>query len=572
VNEDKQIFHCFSCGRGGNAFVFLMEKESLSFPQAVAKVAQVAGIPLDTAYTAEAQTTRVSEHDRALLALYDEAMKFYHHLLINTEVGDGALQYLHGRGLDDATIDAYMLGYAPKGDVLFQYFNEKMIDYQVLRESELFVEWDDGTLHDRFTDRVLFTIRNQTGAPIAFSGRRMSNDDSIAKYMNSPESPLFDKSKELFNLDLAKNDITKSKTVILFEGFMDVIAAFQAGIRNGVASMGTSLTQDQVQRLNRIAQNISVTYDSDQAGQAATQRALALIGKFSSLSAKVIHIPDNQDPDEFLRSNGVEGFQNVFLHNTEDPIAFNLRYLKGKYDLTNQSEVFSYIGDVLPTIAEVGEPVIRQTYLQQLADEFGLSLDGLNEQIRPLLLAKVASSRPATQNSNRPRNNDTRPSVIQDSPPVKPQYSRAEQAERILLAWMLRDNDVWLKVTSRPDFHFIDVPFETLLMLASAFKDENHLTTIDDFASFMDFVKEPALIRILASLDDIQDELMNNIEQVPEYIDVILQKAPLSMRIQQKRKDLSEAKQVHNDTLAAQISFELIALLREEQASKNAQG
>ncbi|MCM0582224.1 DNA primase [Weissella diestrammenae] len=570
VNEDKQIFHCFSCGRGGNAFVFLMEKENLSFPQAVAKVAEVGGIPLDASYSNPTREARLPENERQLLKLYDEATKFYHHLLINTEIGDTALQYLYQRGVDDATIDAFMLGYAPTDDVLLKYVTEKKYDYQLLRESELFIEWDDGSLHDRFTDRVLFTIRNQTGAPIAFSGRRLSNDADVAKYMNSPESILFNKSNELFNLDLAKNDISKSKTVILFEGFMDVIAAFQAGIRNGVASMGTSLTQDQVQRLNRIAQKINITYDSDNAGQAATQRALELIGRFSQMKAQVIHIPDTQDPDEFLRSQGVEAFQNVLQHNTEDPIAFNLRYLKGNYDLNNQVEIFSYIREILPIIASVNEPVVRQTYLQKLASEFNLNYDGLNEQLQPLLLTKIAQNTSVNQEKWHQREAPNMPSqsIAQSTSVEKPKYTRLEQAERTLFAWMLKDLDIWLKVTSNVDFHFVDVAFETLLMLASDYKSKHQLDKIVDLAGFMNFVKEPGLIRILASLDQVPDELMRDSSQVPEYLAVILQRAPLTIRISKKRKELSEAKQIHNDTLAAQISFELIALLREQELAK----
>ena len=165
---------------------------------------------------------------------------------------------------------------------------------------------------------------------------------------------------------------------------MDVIAAFQAGIQNGVASMGTSLTTEQVQRLSRMSDGISISYDSDMAGQKATKRALDLITQQGRLSAQIIHIPDNQDPDEYLRSNDATAFNQVLVHNVEDPVTFNLRYLQIDRNLNNQTEMFAYISDALTIIATVKEPVIREQFLRQLANEFDLSYDALQDQIRPL--------------------------------------------------------------------------------------------------------------------------------------------------------------------------------------------
>lgn len=568
VNEDKQIFHCFSCGRGGNAFTFLMEKEELSFPQAVAKVASMTGIELDADYTVnQGENRKVSQHQRDLLALYEEATKFYHYLLVNAEIGENALQYLYQRGLDDATIDAYMLGYAPEGDALYNYFNEKEIDYQLMRESELFIVWDDGTLHDRFVDRVLFTIRNREGASIAFSGRRMSNDATIAKYMNSPESALFDKSEELFNLDLAKTSIKKTKVVILFEGFMDVIAAFQAGIHNGVASMGTSLTKAQVHRLDQSAEEISIAYDADVAGQAATYRAIELINQNSKLRTKIIHIPDEMDPDEYLRSQGIDAFQEVLTRNLQDPVAFNLNYLRHDYDLSNQGDVFNYIEQVLPTLAQVKEPLVRETYVQQLSTEFNVSNSGLTEQLRNLMMQKRVSR----QKSNA-RGNDNYIPVL-ESPTLieRPILSRVEQAEQILLTWMLKHQDAWLKVTSGIDFHFVDVIYETLFMLADGYKQKHQIQEINNWADFMDFVREPELVRVLSQLNQIDDSLMQNIDQIDEYIGILLTRAPLEEKIKQKQRELLEAKQVNNEVLATQLSFEVLSLLREKQAQANQQ-
>lgn len=563
VNEEKQIFHCFSCGRGGNAFSFLMEIENLSFPQAVAKIAPQAGVDLDESYLDNDQDVQVDPEVKALRELYAEATKLYHHLLVNTASGEEALTYLTSRGLDEKTIDAFMLGYAPEGNILYDYFQTQKIDYQLLRKSELFVEWSDGSLHDRFANRVLFTIRDSTGHPIAFSGRKLTQNDDEPKYINSPESLLFNKSAELFNLDLAKDTIKKQKHVILFEGFMDVIAAFQAGVQNGVASMGTSLTTEQVQRLSRMADNISISYDSDMAGQKATKRALDLITQQGRLSAQIIHIPDNQDPDEYLRSNDATAFNQVLVHNVEDPVTFNLRYLQIDRNLNNQTEMFAYISDALTVIATVKEPVIREQFLRQLANEFDLSYDALQDQIRPLLLQKQAQ-KPSTNAHQGARQPSHQPS-FNGNQIIKSNLTRVEKAEQILLAWMLRDNDVWLQVTNQADFSFQDVPYETLYMIAMAYREEHQQQPITDMAAFMDYVQKPELTRILASLEGIDSQLFEDREQVSAYIRVISDEAPLEEKIRQLSRDIKEANQLHDHARIAQLSVEYMTVLKQKQ-------
>lgn len=567
VNEEKQIFHCFSCGRGGNAFSFLMEVENMSFPQAVLKLAPQAGVDIDDSYLDNQANVQVDSETKALRDLYAEATKLYHHLLVNTDSGEQALTYLTARGLDESTIDAFMLGYAPEGNILYEYFQTQKVDYQLLRKSELFVEWSDGSLHDRFTNRVLFTIRDSSGHPIAFSGRKLTNDDDIPKYVNSPESPLFNKSAELFNLDLAKDTIKKQKTVILFEGFMDVIAAFQSGIVNGVASMGTSLTIEQVQQLSRLVDKISITYDSDMAGQKATKRALDLIAQHSRLSAQVIHIPDNQDPDEYLRANDADAFKQVLTHNIEDPVTFNLRYLQIDRNLNNQTEFFAYISDALAVIATVEEPVIRERFLRQVANEFDLSYEALQDQIRPLLLQRQARQ-PSNQQRDQQQKEVTSSSQVYNNTSnvtVKRNVSRIEKAEQILFAWMLHDNDVWLQVTNYVGFSFQDVSYETLFMIAMAYREEHQQEPINDMAAFMDYVQKPELTRILASLAEVDPQLFTDREQVLAYINVINNEAPLEEKIRQLSRNIKEANQLQDQARVAQLSVAYLAALKEKQ-------
>lgn len=567
VNEEKQIFHCFSCGRGGNAFSFLMELENLSFPQAVAKVAPLADVTLDTSYLSDGKSETVDPQIKALRELYADATKLYHHLLINTANGEDALMYLQKRGLDDQTIDAFMLGYAPKNDVLLEYFQGKGVDYQLLRASELFVEWDDGSLHDRFNDRILFTIRDQSGHPIAFSGRRLTQDDEQPKYINSPESPLFNKSRELFNLDLAQNDIKQSKHVIMFEGFMDVIAAFQAGVRNGVASMGTSLTVEQVQRLDRMANDITIAYDADSAGQKATKRALDLLSQKGSMQVSVAHIPDNQDPDEYLRSHDATAFMELMTHHTEDPVSFNMRYLRHDRNLNNQNDVFAYISDVLNLLARIDSKVVQDTYMHKLSQEFNISIEALQEQMRPFLLRKRVDDGAfieppeETEDFGNPEANWQ--SLVEHK-----KETRTQKAERMLLAWMLRDPDVWLMVTQNTAFSFADVSYETLYQLTTAFREQGHTTEAIDIQVLMDFVQKPDLNQILASFSEIPDDLFQDKGQVIDYMQVIMTNEPLAQRITNIKQQLADAHARHDQALEAQLSVELIAALREQQLAK----
>ena len=273
-----------------------------------------------------------------------------------------------------------------------------------------------------------------------------------------------------------------------------------------------------------------------------------------------------------------------YQHNTEDPIAFNIRYLRMGRDLTNQTEMFAYVSDVLGTIATVTEPIMRETYLRQIGEEFNIGLDALQDQLRPLLLQQQARrSNPRRSNNKRPRQServadadfgaapydewqDSAPAPV--PAPVAPTISRVEQAERMLLAWMLQDNDVWLQVTNTPDFTFADVPYETIMMLASGYRSEHGNQPITDMAGFMDYVQKADLTRILATLDTYAPELFTDRSQVDEYIQFISHDAPLSDRINRLQRQIKEANQMHNDALVAQLSVEYLAALREQQTHK----
>ena len=244
VAEEKQIFHCFSCGRGGNVFTFLMEVDGLSFPEAVFKTAELSHVKLDERLTtSNFGEQKTDSKKEKLIKAHVETAELFHHVLLNTKVGEEALQYLLDRGLTRELIETFNIGFAPaERTMLYQYLTGKEYDKTLLSETGLFVERDSGELLDRFYNRIMFPIRNQQGKTIAFSGRifkvESTEGKAAPKYSNSTETYLFNKRNVLFNYDLARANIRREKEVILFEGFMDVIASWDAGVKNGVASIG----------------------------------------------------------------------------------------------------------------------------------------------------------------------------------------------------------------------------------------------------------------------------------------------------------------------------------------------
>lgn len=580
VNEPKQIFHCFSCGRGGNVFSFIMELENLSFPEAVAKVADFGHIDLPATYTAQAKSAQPKDQLQSdLLSLYADSAKMYQHILVNTELGEPALAYLHERGLDDETIATFGIGYAPKNQLLLDFFKAHKTDYQLLRQSGLFIENQAGELRDRFVDRVLFPIKDASGRVIAFSGRILTKSPDEPKYLNSPETKLFNKRSVLFNFDLARGAIRQRKQVILFEGFMDVIAAYRAGIQNGVASMGTSLTNEQIYMLERVTDQLYICYDSDMPGQKATDRALKLLGSQSRLKLGVVQMPDGMDPDEYLRAAGKEKFVQVFDNGKQTPTAFEMRYLRRDLNLQNTQDQLTYLEAVLKQLAQLSSPVEQDLYLNQLVQEFGLDKADLRQQLRSVVGSQTVHRKPTQAAPSLPPEATglTPPPPELDEAVAAPQQqpqqtnnvplSRVERAEQLLLFRLLHDHDVWLRVMALADFHFVHDDYQNVLAEAEAYFDNHHQF---DLASFTDFMTDSRLKQVVTSLEfkDIATE--TSTEEIADLVNVIMNQHPVAEQISSKQTELTAAKQLGNQDLVQQLTLELIELYRQQQQVKQA--
>ena len=331
VAPDKGIYYCFGCHKGGNAVNFMMEVEGLSYPDAVRALAKRAGmeVPEDEQYQ-----SRYRQQER-LWALHKEAARFFHSKLYAPE-GAAALNYALGRGMPKATLTTFGIGYAPDSwTALVDALRKKGYTDQELRDSGLVtVSKKNGNLFDRFRDRLMFPIIDVRGNVIGFGGRIMKNDPNAAKYLNSPETMIFNKRKNLFALNLAKK--SKLGYLILVEGYMDAIALHQYGFDCAVASLGTALTEDGAALLSRYTDQVVLIYDGDNAGQNATKRAIPILEK-AGLQVKVLQMRDAKDPDEFLKKFGADRFK-LLLEESSNRIEYQLNAILKKYDLREDDQ------------------------------------------------------------------------------------------------------------------------------------------------------------------------------------------------------------------------------------------
>lgn len=564
VSEEKQIFHCFSCGRGGNVFKFLIELDGLSFPESVNKVAEFTGIEIDSKY-AQSQLAKTPEstENRQLKQLHDDATKLYQHILMNTEMGQNALDYLHNRGMTDEDITTFQIGFAPEKSVLQDFFNEKKLDYQILRQSGLFIENQAGNLRERFINRVMFPIRNQNGQVVAFSGRLLEKNKDLPKYLNSPETPIFNKRDILFNYDLAKKEIRTEGNVILFEGFMDVIAAYRSGVKNGVASMGTSLTNEQIYLLERSTSQLNICYDGDDPGQNATNRALDLLTNQTKMKVGVLVIPNGMDPDEFVTKNGKEAFLELAHSARETTISFKMNFLKRDRNLKNESEQIDYIDQVLRVLATIKTPFEQDIYVNQLADEFKIDKTILRQQLVDLV-------------ANQPKEPQQRVNPVRvrtDEPPLEQhqetmrdeKIDRVERAERLLLYRVLHDHTAWLKIRAVDDFSFVHDNYQLIYTLAEGYLD---LHDQYEIASFLDYLPEEALKRFVMQIELMTVSDNSSEDELNDCVSVIMNDSPIERSINQVRSDLAEATRLGNTELTNELSFKLIALYQKQQVPR----
>ncbi|MBF8807819.1 MAG: DNA primase [Enterococcus lacertideformus] len=558
VAEDKQIFHCFGCGKGGNVFTFLQELEGLSFPEVVIKVADFEQIPLENQWrkqTLPLENSSDSINGRLILA-HEKAEEFYHHMLLHTKVGEKALTYLLERGLTLELIEEFTIGFAPnERSFLKQVFKNESYSQEILERSGLFISHEDGGISDRFYQRIMLPIRNSQGRTIGFSGRWLApkngQEKDQPKYLNSPETELFNKRQVLFNLDKARSDIRKSGEVLLFEGFMDVIAAWQAGVKNGIASMGTSLTSQQIQYIERLTKELVFCYDGDKAGFEATNRGIELLRQNSRLQLSIIVIPEKLDPDEYLRKYGNDSLRELVYHGRETVFTFKCHYLKQDKNLENEKDKIEYLEDVLREISHVISPIEQDMYLSQLSADFQLSRETMQKQLRELRRENQKSL--GKQSEMIIEQQISRPTVIKKRP-----LTQVEKAEQMLLYRVFKETSV-RNLLKEQQFQFIHDTYAEVYFLFDAFLSQH-----DEFklAEFIDFLQDENLRRLVVEIEYLSVAEESTQREIQDLMRVI-SKSSLADEINLKKQMQHEARKTGNKQLELELTIEIINLTKQ---------
>lgn len=473
VRPAHGYYHCFGCGKSGSAVGFLMDYERMSYVEALRYLARKYNIEVvEKEETAEEIAAR--QHSESLMLVSDFAGKFYCEQLDSPEGKAIGLSYFRSRGLEDETIRKYGLGWAPKSKSAFtEAARAAGYKKEFLIETGLCAEWEDGSLHDRFYDRVMFPIHSVSGRVIAFGGRTLLTDKSatVAKYVNSKESEIYVKSRSLYGIWFAKNEIARQQKCYLVEGYLDVLSLHQLGITNAVASSGTSLTEEQVRLIKRFTDNVTVIYDGDAAGLNAAVRAVGLILK-EGLNARVVFLPDGDDPDSYSRKHTLEEVRGYIDAHEQDGIGFKTDLLLSQAG-DDPLKRAGLINEIADTVALIPDAIKRNVYVDLCSRKFNVDAQDFFARIRKTREQMMEDERTAVERERRARREGAYVPAGDTSPKeASPQISEASPAslqslendkllapcERELLSFILTHGRSPLEFETDSEFYSDDPP------------------------------------------------------------------------------------------------------------------
>lgn len=517
VSPEKNICKCYGCGEGGSPINFYRKIKNISFEEAAQELAQRAGI--------EVKQTKVKKDPyETYYALLEEVANFYEFNLKHSEKGLEAMSYLSQRQLNDEQIKHFRLGYAPTfGNTIYQLLKNKGFQVSDMIKLGVVKQNDQGEYYDLFADRIMFPITEPKGHVVGFSGRTMQAKETV-KYMNSPETVIFKKGTLLYHFYEALPEIRKEKQIILYEGFFDVISSYAAGMKQGVATMGTSLTKEQARLMKSVSSNVVIAYDGDSAGLKAADHAIPILEK-ENLKVEVLTIPEKMDPDDFIKSYGPEAYEKLFGEYTEDGYQFRYRYYRMGKNLANANDLKDYKKQVMMMV-QFADPSIKAHYVQRLSKEFNIPVTELDQ--KPVRLPKEEVKLPPKE----------RPKTL----------NKYEQAERHLILAMLQSRQHVSKVMNQLTLNdFADVIVSTIRFAIDRYYQDHHELTIE---SFLDTLKTDQ--RELMEQSILQDTLWKKKtiftdEDVKECIDVVLEASDKRRiaEINEKLKNLED----YNDAL-----------------------
>ena len=425
VNQARQMYHCFGCGKSGNVITFIMEYENFTFPEALKLLADRAGVTLPEIEYSEEERKKDNLKARILEA-YKEAGKYYYYQL-RSEAGERAMEYFKGRGLSDETINKFGLGYAVTGrNLMYRYLKSKGYDDGVLRKMRIFYMNEKEGMTDMFWNRAIFPIMDVNHRVIAFGGRVMGQGEP--KYLNSPETMVFDKGRNLYGLNHART--ARKDNLIVCEGYMDVIALHQAGFNQTVGTLGTALTSGHVNLLKRYTENVLLCYDNDGAGVKANLRAIPIL-RGAGVSAKVINMSPYKDPDEFIKNLGAEEFENR-IRNAENSFYYEVRMLEGDYDLQDPDGRTRFTNEVARKLIRFEDPIERDNYLEAICGKYHINPGNMNK-----LIGKLAAKGEGIPQYERPRSLNVT---------ARDPDSGIRKVQKLLLTWLCEEPEIYKQI------------------------------------------------------------------------------------------------------------------------------
>lgn len=504
VTPGKQMYYCFGCGAGGNVFNFIMEYENYTFGEALKHLADRAGVELpQIEYSKE---VREKAQERAeLLEINKQAAQYFYYQL-RTEKGAQGYQYLTGRGLSEETMRKFGLGYSDKfGGGLYQFLKSKGYGDDRLRESGLFNVDERHGMYDKFWNRVIFPIMDVNNRVIGFGGRVMG--DGKPKYLNSPETKIFDKSRNLYGLNVART--TRRKYLILCEGYMDVISMHQAGFTNAVASLGTALTSGHASLLKRYTQEVLLLYDSDEAGVRAALRAIPILRE-AGVNSRVVNLRPYKDPDEFIKNLGAEAFEER-LEQASDSFMFRVSIAESEFPMEEPQGQNRFFERCAEMLLELKDELERNLYIEAIVKkyrgQYGISVEDLRKRVNTLALKGTPAER------------RIQPKKSQEGAPKKKKDSASDQAQKLMLTWIVTYPKIFDKVAQylTPEDFVVPLYREVAQMLFSQ-REEGEVNPARLLNSFTDSEEQ----REVASLFNATIHLETPKEQDQAFADTLL--------------------------------------------------
>ena len=524
VSPDKGIYKCFGCGQGGNVVSFISQLEGISYPQAIVKLARRAGIETkDLPQLKETQNEGLHKNEYELLEF---AQGFYHYYLLHTKEGEEAIKYLEKRGMTLESIEKFGIGLAPsRSDSLTSALTNNNYSLPVATTVGVLNE-HNGNYYDRFKSRIIFPIWDEFGKAVGFSGRSyLEGDNHLGKYINSPETPLFLKSKLIYHLHEAKLAIRRHNRVLLFEGFLDVISAVEANFVESVATMGTALTEDHARQLRRLTDQIILCYDGDKAGLTAANKAIGILQQ-QNFKVNVIEFPGNMDPDDFIKKHGKDAFAKL-VEQAIPAVDYQYRYLKRQFNLDFVTHREQFKGQVFQLLHTLKSSTLQELLLKKLAQDIAIGEQSI--------LQEFENQKKHVYKNNNINNNNNNNIDYQNKINTATKY---ERSEKMLIHYMLKHRHVALKVEEKLNGFLNDsVRRNITLYILDYYATHESI----DLKTFLNWIDEDLVKPITDIIFECENLPTLANDQVIEDLITVVKKYVYKIKIDELKKQISES-------------------------------